>query len=259
MFTLTSLLIFLFGCAAILLLIFFSFYCFFIMYDIIPPMRVPRPIKRSFGRETEFMEDQSIRPFKLVYCENEFEKIKNKIKMDLGNLLFNSMGSLHPISSEEVCYGMNINYIKDVADYWVNKFDWQRHVNTLNFSRQFVTQISGLDIHFIHVKPPQVISASITAYPILLLHSFPTSAYEFSSLIPLLVTNNGSRIIFEVVAPTLPGHGWSEAASEAGLDGCQAGFIMHELMTRLGYTKYFIHGGGPGGLVAEQIAAIHPE
>ena len=55
------------------------------------------------------------------------------------------------------------------------------------------------------------------------------------------------------------GHGWSEAASEAGLDGCQVGFIMHELMTRLGYTKYYIHGGGPGGLVAEQIAAIHPE
>ena len=60
------------------------------------------------------------------------------------------------------------------------RFDWQRHVNTLNFSRQFVTQISGLDIHFIHVKPPQVISASITAYPILLLHSFPTSGIQYT-------------------------------------------------------------------------------
>lgn len=106
-------------------------------------------------------------------------------------------------------YGFNNNYLKKVVDHWQNKYDFAAKQNYLNQYPQFKTNIQGLDIHFVHVKPQK--TTGVVVIPLLLLHGWPGSFVEFYKVIPLLTKpRTGTNFVFELIIPSLPGYGYSQ-------------------------------------------------
>lgn len=100
-----------------------------------------------------------------------------------------------------------------------------------------------MNIHFIHAKPKDV-PEEVQVVPILLVHGWPGSVREFYEMIPILTTpQTGRNFVFEVVAPSLPGYGFSDAASKPGMNPAQIAQIFNKLMGRLGFDRYYIQGG----------------
>jgi juvenile hormone epoxide hydrolase len=97
-----------------------------------------------------------------------------------------------------------------------------------------------LKIHFLRVKPKA--NSNTKVYPMILLHGWPGSIREFYEILPLLTTPSKDNIAFEVIAPSLPGYGFSEAASKQGMNTVKMAVIMKNLMQRLGYDKYYVQG-----------------
>jgi len=152
--------------------------------------------------------------------------------------------------------GMNPAYLRELIEYWRAGFDWRAQEKSLNALHHFTATVSGTRLHFVHEK-----GRGPAPLPLLLTHGFPDSFYRFHKLIPLL-TDPGSHGAdptdgFDVVAPSLPGYGWSEARpGHAGLFGF--GEVLHALMQELlGYERFGAHGGDWGSTITEQIARSH--
>ncbi|MCL4127253.1 UNVERIFIED_CONTAM: hypothetical protein GTU68_040444, partial [Idotea baltica] len=125
------------------------------------------------------------------------------------------------------------------------KYDWKKREEKLNVFPQFKTQIEGLDIYFRHVKPKiPANSRPITTVPVLLVHGWPGSIIEFDEIIPLLTTpQDGSDVVFEVISPSLPGYGFSQASSKQGMRTLEISQIFFKLMKRIGFEKFYVQGG----------------
>ncbi|KAF6073264.1 epoxide hydrolase 1 [Phyllostomus discolor] len=121
-------------------------------------------------------EDESIRPFKVETSDEEIEDLHQRLR---------KARLTPPLEDSRFHYGFNSNYLKKVLSYWQNEFNWRKQVEVLNRYPHFKTKIEGLDIHFIHVKPPQLPSGC-TPKPLLMVHGWPGSFYEFYKIIPLL-------------------------------------------------------------------------
>ena len=134
-------------------------------------------------------------------------------------------------------YGFNSDTLKKVVEYWQKSYDWRKQEKELNKYPNFKTQIEGLDIHYIHVKPSK---PTKRVEPLILLHGWPGSVFEFYKAIPLL--SEDPDLAFELVIPSLPGYGFSEASHKPGLNAIHAGRIFNKLMLRLGHQGYYIHG-----------------
>lgn len=114
-----------------------------------------------------------------------------------------------------------------------------------------------LSIHFVHLRPDVKNKICI---PLLLLHGWPGSIREFYDLLPLLTTpNDNSDYVFEVVAPSLPGFGWSEAAVKTGFGPPEVAVVLRNLMLRLGHTRFLIQGGDWGSILGSDLATLFPE
>jgi juvenile hormone epoxide hydrolase len=116
----------------------------------------------------------------------------------------------------------------------------------------------SLNIHFVHAKPKAKPGTKV--YPILLLHGWPGSVREFYELIPKLTTQSTDNdFVFEVIAPSLPGYGFSEAAAKTGLGISEMAIIMRNLMVRLGFEKFYVQGGDWGSLIGNDVLTLFPE
>lgn len=153
-------------------------------------------------------------------------------------------------------YGFNSDALNKVVTYWKNEYlpKWSEREAKINSFPHFTTQIQGLNIHFIHIKPKS--QAGKKVLPIILLHGWPGSILEFYDVIPKLIANKDYN--FEIIVPCLPGYGWSQAASKTGLGAVEIGVIMNNLMTRLGFSKFYIQGGDWGSLVGSTMASLYP-
>lgn len=107
-------------------------------------------------------------------------------------------------------YGVNEEFLRATNNYWLHNYNWQKWQDVLNSFPHFKTQLSGLDIHFLHAKSKRL----TTKRTILLLHGWPGSVFEFYKLIPMLTNDENQP--FDVVAPSIPGFAWSEGASKKG-------------------------------------------
>lgn len=117
-----------------------------------------------------------------------------------------------------------------------------------------------MDIHFIHVKPQLPKDRKIEVLPLYIQHGWPGSIVEFQKIIPLLTTVRADRdFVFEVIAPSLPGYGYSQAASKAGLGALQIAHVMKNLMLRLGFDKFYTQGGDWGAVVTANLASMYPQ
>jgi epoxide hydrolase len=154
--------------------------------------------------------------------------------------------------------GIPVDYVRELADYWRDTYDWRAHEARLNELAHFRTSIDGQSIHFIHARSPYA-----DAFPVLLTHGWPGSVVEFLDVIPRLTdpeAHGGSAAdAFHVVVPSLPGYGFSEPTRTRGWDVSRIASAFTELMRRLGYARYGAQGGDWGAQVATRIGPLDPE
>jgi pimeloyl-ACP methyl ester carboxylesterase len=146
--------------------------------------------------------------------------------------------------------GVPLGYLKELAGYWRTGYDWRAAEARLNSYPQFVTEIDGQRIHFLHVR-----SSRPDAKPLLITHGFPSSVAEFLYLIEPLV-NPAEGQAFHVIAPSLPGYAFSTPLSAAGWAMGRTARAWAELMRRLGYGRYGVHGGDIGAGVSGMVAGL---
>lgn len=151
--------------------------------------------------------------------------------------------------------GVPTSYLRELATYWAEKFDWRAIEASLNEHPQFTTEIDGQHIHFLHIR-----SEHADATPLLLIHGWPGTPADFLDLIaPLTAPDDARAPAFHLVIPTLPGHGFSGPLTETGWhDGKVAG-ALGELMARLGYDRYGVQGGDHGAFIGPRLAREHAE
>lgn len=145
-------------------------------------------------------------------------------------------------------YGTNLEFMKELGAYWQNEFDWRKQESELNEFDQFLTEIDGHKIHYVYEK-----GKSANSIPLLLTHGYPDSFYRFKKIIPLL-TAEKDGISFDVIAPSIPGYGFSAKPKEQGTL-----FKVHKLwaklmMEELGYERFAAHGGDWGSTITEHLA-----
>jgi len=146
--------------------------------------------------------------------------------------------------------GIPLSSLKELAEHWRTRYDWRAQEARLNSYPQFTTEIDGQRIHFM-----QVGSAHPDAKPLLITHGFPSSVAEFLHLIEPLA-NPGDGQAFHVVAPSLPGYVFSTPLSATGWSMGRTAHAWVELMRRLGYERYGVHGGDVGAGVSGMVAGI---
>jgi pimeloyl-ACP methyl ester carboxylesterase len=153
--------------------------------------------------------------------------------------------------------GVQLATVKALAHYWMTEYNWRKCEAKLNAVPQFITNIDGVDIHFIHVR-----SKNPNALPIIITHGWPGSIIEQMKIIGPLTNpeayGGNASDAFDVVIPSLPGHGFSGKPTELGWDPIRIAHAWIELMKRLGYTRYVAQGGDWGNAVTEQMALIAP-
>mgnify|MGYP001161394425 FL=1 len=153
-------------------------------------------------------------------------------------------------------YGTDTGYMKELCRYWVSEFDWRRSEDEINRYDNFMTSIDGIDIHFIHEK-----GSGPKLRPLLISHGWPGSVVEFLGIIEKLAHPErfGGQIedAFDVVAPSLPGFGFSGAPARP-VGPRRMAAIFNKLMTaQLGYTGYLAQGGDWGGTIANWLGYDH--
>jgi pimeloyl-ACP methyl ester carboxylesterase len=154
--------------------------------------------------------------------------------------------------------GVPLATSKVLADYWANEYDWRKIEVKLNSYPQFITEIDGLDIHFVHVK-----SKHENALPLIVTHGWPGSIIEQLKIIDPLTNPPGyggkAEVAFDIVIPSIPGYGFSGKPTETGWGPERIAKAWVELMNRLGYDKFLAQGGDWGGLITDVMAVQSPD
>ena len=156
-------------------------------------------------------------------------------------------------------YGSNLTYIKELVDYWRTDFDWRAQEAKLNAFNHFKSEVDGLDIHFIHEK-----GKGPNPIPLIITHGWPSCFFEMTKIIPLLAdpASHGGDAAdsFDVVAPSLPGFGFSDHAQDRGMEVQRVAGMWNKLMTQnLGYPKFGAQGGDIGSGVTARLGFAHSD
>jgi len=192
--------------------------------------------------------DESIRPFKYRASDAELADLKRRIKAT-------KWPERETVNDDT--QGVRLATTQKLADYWLNHHDWRRAEAQIFSYPNFVTNIDGLDIHFIHVK-----SKHPNALPLIITHGWPGSIIEQLKVIGPLTdpTAHGGTAAdaFDVVIPSLPGYGFSGKPTTTGWDVPRIAKAWATLMKRLGYTRYVAQGGDWGNAISEVMALQQP-
>jgi pimeloyl-ACP methyl ester carboxylesterase len=155
-------------------------------------------------------------------------------------------------------YGVPVGYVRDLVEHWQHKYDWRVWEARLNQYPQFITEIDGQPIHFLHVR-----SSEPDAVPLILTHGWPNTFLEYVDLVAPLTDPAGhggeAADAFDVVVPSLPGFGFSGPTREPGWDAQRTARAWAELMGRLGYDRYGAHGNDAGAIVAPLQGRVDPD
>jgi pimeloyl-ACP methyl ester carboxylesterase len=199
---------------------------------------VPKPVTNAFYRQN--MSD--ITPYTVQIPQADLDDLRDRLARTRWATDLPGTGWERGVPTE---------YLRELAEYWADGFDWRAQEAALNAHPQFVTAIDGADVHFLHVR-----SADPDATPLLLIHGWPGSVVEFLDVIEPLTT--GERP-FHLVIPSLPGYGFSGPLRETGWTDGRTAAALAELMSRLGYERYGVQGGDVGAFVAPLIGRLAPD
>jgi len=156
-------------------------------------------------------------------------------------------------------YGSNLDYVKELVEYWRTKFDWRAQEKLINSFAHFKTEVDGLDIHFIHEK-----GKGPNPVPLVVTHGWPGTFFEMHKIIPLLSDPAGhggdAADSFDVVVPSMPGYGFSGHPTERGMDVLAVGDLWAKLMSEnLGYQRFGAQGGDWGASVTAKLGLSHAD
>jgi pimeloyl-ACP methyl ester carboxylesterase len=155
-------------------------------------------------------------------------------------------------------YGTDVGYLQQFVEYWRTAFDWRAEEARLNAFAQYKVPLCGIDLHFLHVtgKGPE-------PCPLLLLHGWPGSVFEFLELIPRLTDparfGGDPADAFTIVAPSLPGYGLSFKPGQSRFGVEEIADCVAELMHNLGYPRFAVQGGDWGAITASRLGYAHPD
>src|SRR4051812_18708044 len=191
-------------------------------------------------------EGDAIRPFRINFPEEALVDLRRRI---------NATKWPEQEQVTDASQGVQLATMQNLARYWAAEHDWRKVEARLNALPQFITEIDGLDIHFIHVR-----SKHENALPMIVTHGWPGSVIEQVKIIEPLVNptaHGGSAAdAFDLVIPSLPGHGFSGKPTELGWDPVRIARAWVVLMKRLGYERFVAQGGDWGNAVTEQMALL---
>lgn len=192
--------------------------------------------------------DSSIRPFKISIPQAKLDELKRRI----AETRFPDQETVKDESQ-----GIQLAQLQALVAYWGKGYDWRKIEKKLNALPQFVTNIDGLDIQFIHVR-----SKESNALPIILTHGWPGSPLEFLEAIGPLTDpvkyGGKAEDAFDVIIPAIPGYGFSEIPKEQGWNPERVARAWDVLVKRLGYTKYVSEGGDHGSVISDALARQAP-
>jgi pimeloyl-ACP methyl ester carboxylesterase len=191
----------------------------------------------------------AIRPFIIDIQQEQLEDLRRRLDMTR----WPEAETVHDWSQ-----GVPLTEARKLVDYWRTTYDWRRCEASLNRYPQFLTEIDGLDIHFLHIRSPNP-----DAMPLILTHGWPGSVIEFLKCIAPLTdpASHGGNAAdaFHLVIPSLPGYGFSAKPADTGWKVQRIARAWHTLMTRLGYNRYVAQGGDWGSAVTTAMGMQQPE
>ena len=191
----------------------------------------------------------AIRPFPVEFSDEELADLRRRIE--------STRWPDHETVGDD-SQGVPLDSMKELARYWATDYDWRKCEARLNALPQFITEIDGLDIHFIHVR-----SRHEDALPLIVTHGWPGSIIEQLKIIEPLTdptAHGGSAAdAFHIVIPSLPGHGFSGKPTATGWDPGRIARAWVVLMNRLGYTRFVAQGGDWGAAVTQTMGIDAPE
>jgi pimeloyl-ACP methyl ester carboxylesterase len=154
--------------------------------------------------------------------------------------------------------GVPLRYLQELAAYWADGYDWRANEAGLNQLPQFTSAVDGQTIHFLHVGSPEP-----DALPLLVVHGYPSSIVEFTRIVGPLTDPRAHGAdagdAFHLVVPSVPGFGFSTPVRQPGWEVARSAAAFAELMDRLGYRRYGVHGGDIGAGVAGILGAAHSD
>jgi pimeloyl-ACP methyl ester carboxylesterase len=190
-----------------------------------------------------------IRPFSVEISQEQIDNLRRRIET-----------TRWPTAElvEDASQGVQVSFLRELARYWAEDYDFGRLEARLNALPQFTTEIDGLDIHFIHVR-----SRHEDALPLIITHGWPGSVIEMLDVIGPLTdpTAHGGdpEDAFDVVIPSIPGYGFSSQPTEVGWDSGRIAAAWGELMSRLGYSRFVAQGGDQGAGVTDAMGRQAPD
>src|SRR5215216_7199028 len=187
--------------------------------------------------------DAEIRPFRIAVPDKDLDDLRQRLT-----------GARWPDEVPGVGWtrGVPLGYLKQLAAYWADSYDWRKQEARLNQFPQFTTVIDGANVHFLHVRSPEP-----DALPLILTHGWPGSVVEFLEVIGPLTdpaAHGGDPAdAFHLVIPSLPGYGFSGPTHQAGWTTGRVARAWAQLMARLGYQRYGAQGGDWGAFVSPEL------
>jgi pimeloyl-ACP methyl ester carboxylesterase len=206
-----------------------------------------QPLKEPAMSATS--EATAIRPFQLDVPQEKLDDLRRRIE-----------ATRWPSRElvDDRSQGVQLATIQALARFWTTEYDWRACEARMNALPQFMTEIDGVDVHFIHVRSPHE-----DAMPLIMTHGWPGSVVELLEVVGPLTdpTAHGGRAedAFHLVLPSLPGYGFSDEPSELGWNVGRVAQAWAELMSRLGYTRYVAQGGDVGAAVTDVMGRQAPE
>lgn len=192
--------------------------------------------------------EMTITPFRINVSDDDIADLKERLTMTRWPTTI----------ANDWSRGQPVSFIKELAQQWLNDYDWRKHEAELNAYPQFLTEIDGQTIHFLHIKSPEP-----NAFPLILTHGWPSSVAEFLDVIGPLSNPRAHgldpKLAFDLVIPSLPGYGWSVPLAGPGWEAAHVAKAWDVLMKRLGYTRYGAQGGDGGALVGRELGVLAPE
>ena len=190
-----------------------------------------------------------VKPFKVDISDQIIKNIYDKVKKYPWHEMPNDGGWE---------YGANLDYMKEISKYWVSEFDWRKYEREINKFPNFITKVDDIDIHFIHEK-----GSGSKPMPLLISHGWPGTIVEFLHIIEKLAHperfDGKEEDAFDVIAPSLPGFGFSGRPSRP-IGPRKMADIFNNLMTKkLGYKNYLAQGGDWGGAITTWLGYDHPK
>jgi microsomal epoxide hydrolase len=186
--------------------------------------------------------DDAVRPFDIAVPDAVLDDLRRRLRR-----------ARRPAAlvSPDWQLGTDPAYVTELVDYWIDGFDWRRVEAELNRFAHFVTEVDGQQLHLVHQR-----ARDPDALPIVLLSGWPSTFAEFAKVIPRLTDGSPP---FHVIAPSLPGFGFSGPTTATGWTPRRIAGAIAEVVRRLGYDRYGAHGGDWGAMVSSQLGLNDPQ